>query len=291
VSTQPEKVVVAETEGGHWYDAHGNLVETVPSADGKKQVKCTLRHAKKHDLARGCTSIIGACDKPALTKWKMAQVALASCTLLRIEGETDESYQLRLIDEANTIGRKSAQEGNRIHAQIQRHYQLAEVEPDYREHVAGAVAELEDLGCDEWRVEVPCVSGYGYGTMADLVGYRSSRPVVLVDTKTKDGSLAELQAMSLYDEHYMQLAATLEALGLDPRSVYTAILLVSRTHPGSCVLVPVSLEQIKRGWSLFRALLAYTHEKDSHRPSWASRSFGHLETFCASHRNRYDTKE
>lgn len=265
----PEKVTVAEVEGGHWYDVHGNLVQTVPSADGKKQVKCTLRHAKVHDLARGCTSIIGSCDKPALTRWKMEQVALAACTLLRIDGETPESYQLRLLDEAQTIGRTSAAEGNRVHAQIQRHYQLAPVEPAYQEHVDGAARELDELGCDEWRVEVPCVSRFGYGTMADLVGYRNSRPVMLVDTKTKDGSLAELMAMRLYDEHFMQLAATIEALGLDPRTMGTAILLVSRTHPGSCRLVPVDLEEIQRGWSLFRPLLAYTHAKDSHKPTWA----------------------
>lgn len=265
----PEKVTVAEVEGGHWYDVHGNLVQTVPSADGKKQVKCTLKHARVHDLARGCTSIIGACDKPALTRWKMEQVALAACTLLRIEGETPESYQLRLLDEANTIGRQSSAEGGRIHEQIQRHYQLAPVEPAYQEHVDGAARELDELGCDEWRVEVPCVSRFGYGTMADLVGYRNGRPVFLVDTKTKDGSLAELCAMRLYDEHAMQLAATIEALGLDPRTMGTAILLVSRTHPGSCRLVPVDLEQIQRGWALFRPLLEYTHVKDNHRPTWA----------------------
>lgn len=269
--TTPEKVTVAEVEGGHWYDVHGNLVQTVPSADGKRQVKCTLRHAKVHDLARGCTSIIGSCDKPALTRWKMEQVALAACTLLRIEGETPESYQLRLLEEANNIGRTSSAEGNRIHEQLQRHFQLAPVAPEYQEHVAGAIAELETIGCDEWRSEVPCVSRYGYGTMADLVGYRNSRPVFLVDTKTKDGSLAELHAMRLYDEHAMQLAATIEALGLDPRAMGSAILLLSRTHPGSCRLVPVDLEQIQRGWSLFRPLLAYTHAKDSHKPTWADK--------------------
>ena len=269
--TTPEKVTVAEVEGGHWYDVHGNLVQTVPSADGKRMVKCTLRHAKVHDLARGCTSIIGSCDKPALTRWKMEQVALAACTLLRIEGETPESYQTRLLEEANNIGRTSSAEGNRIHEQLQRHFQLAPVAPEYQEHVDGAIAELETLGCDEWRSEVPCVSRYGYGTMADLVGYRNNRPVFLVDTKTKDGSLAELNAMRLYDEHSMQLAATIEALGLDPRTMGSAILLLSRTHPGSCRLVPVDLEQIQRGWGLFRPLLAYTHAKDSHKPTWADK--------------------
>jgi hypothetical protein len=262
------KPTIVEVDGGHWYDVTGNLVATVPSADGKKLVKCTLKHARKLDLARGVTSIMGCADKPALTRWKCEQVAIAACTLTRHEGETDESFQKRLLDEGAVIGKQSAEEGTRIHKAIQAHFQLAAVPADYLDHVDGAVQELDALCCDEWRSEVPCVSMLGYGTMADLVGYHGGKIVAVVDTKSKDGQREKLLALDLYDEHYMQLAATCHALGV--AGVYTGILFSSRTHPGSSVLREVTTEQLARGLALFRPLLAYQQVKDNHWPSWAA---------------------
>lgn len=260
---------IVEPEGGHWYSLDGRLIETVPSADGKKQVKCTLRHARKLQLAPGVTTITGSCDKPQLTRWKMEQVALAACTLTRQEGETDESWQKRLLEESGKLGKSSRDEGTLIHKEIQHHFQLAPIDPNYEDHVAGAVQELEQLNCDVWRSEVVCVSIRGFGTMADLVGYRDGAVVALVDTKTKDGPLAKIQSLGLYDEHYMQLAATCEAMGVDPAGIYTGILFTSRTHRGSSVLMPAALDELKRGAGMFSALLTYKQIKDGYRPDWA----------------------
>lgn len=260
---------IVEPEGGHFYSIRAELISTVPSADGKKQVKCTLRHARTMDLARGVTSVIGSCDKPALTRWKMEQVAIAACTLTRQEGESDESWQKRLLEEAGKTGKESAAEGTRIHKQIQNHFQLAPIDPDYQDHVDGATQELDQLNVDEWRSEVPCVSMLGYGTMADLVGYRRGEIVALVDTKTKDGSLEKIRSLGLYDEHYMQLAATCDALGVNPDHIAVGILFTSRDHRGSSAFVPAGFDELKYGMDLFRPLLRYTHTKDRYRPSWA----------------------
>lgn len=264
------KPTIIEADGGHWYDVTGNLVSAVPSADGKRMVKCTLRHARKMDLARGVTSVIGCADKPGLTRWKCEQVAIAACTLTSIEGETDESFQKRLLEEGAKIGKQSAEEGTRIHKAIQAHFQLAAVDPDYVDHVDGAVQELDALGCDEWRSEVPCVSMLGYGTMADLVGYKGGKVVAVVDTKSKDGQREKLLELDLYDEHYMQLAATCTALGLvEWEALYVGILFTSRTHRGSSVLRKVDEPLLARGFELFQPLLAYQQIKDNHRPTWA----------------------
>lgn len=260
---------VVEPEGGHFYTRDCQLVETVPSADGKKRVKCTLRHARKLQLAPGVTTVTGCADKPQLTRWKMEQVAIAACTLTRQPGETDESWQKRLLEESGKLGMESRNEGTAIHKSIQHHFQLAPIDPAYQDHIDGAVHELEQLGCDVWRSEVVCVSDRGFGTMADLVGYRDGAVVALVDTKSKDGPLAKLQALELYDEHYMQLAATCEAMGVDSMGIATGILFTSRTHGGSSVLKMAALDELKRGAGMFSALLRYKQIKDSYRPDWA----------------------
>ena len=260
---------IVEPEGGHWYSLDGRLIETVPSADGKKQVKCTLRHARKLQLAPGVTTITGSCDKPQLTRWKMEQVAIAACTLTRQVGETDESWQKRLLEESGKISKESRDEGTIIHKSIQHNFQLSPINTDYKDHVDGAVRELELLGCDVWRSEVVCVSPRGFGTMADLVGYRDKVVVAIVDTKSKDGPLATLQELELYDDHYMQLAATCEAMGVDPKGIATGILFTSRTHPGSSVLKMAPLDELKRGAGMFSALLTYKQIKDGYRPDWA----------------------
>ncbi|MBM3493296.1 MAG: hypothetical protein FJX72_03080, partial [Armatimonadetes bacterium] len=72
-------------EGGHWYTSDGQQVVTVPSADGKKEVKPDIRHARKLDLAPGVTSVIRCADRPELTLWKQRQAIASALTLPRLD--------------------------------------------------------------------------------------------------------------------------------------------------------------------------------------------------------------
>ena len=69
---------IVEPEGGHFYSIRAELISTVPSADRNKQEKSTLRHARTKDLARGLTSDIRSCDKPALFLLFMGGIPLES---------------------------------------------------------------------------------------------------------------------------------------------------------------------------------------------------------------------
>src|SRR5690348_5494109 len=82
------------TEGGHWYDRAGNMVETVTGANGQ-QVKPDLRHARKLGLLPGVTSVIKVQAAPGLVNWLVDQALMAALTLPRIEGESLDDFKAR----------------------------------------------------------------------------------------------------------------------------------------------------------------------------------------------------
>lgn len=251
------------SESGHWYDKDANLVESVPSADGKRSLKPTLAHARKLQLAPGVTTIIRCADKPQLAVWLQQQAILAALTLPRLDSEPETSWLARVMQDMKETGKKAAEEGTRIHAAIQSHYEDLPVPADYEPHVEGVERHLlEVCGKQEWRSEVACVNMLGYGTKADLVG-----DSWLVDFKGKDGDQATLDALDTYDEHAMQLAATAAALGKD--IAHAGIMFVSRTHPGACRMVGINNNELARGMDMFCALLGYWQKKNRYRPSWA----------------------
>lgn len=266
MSAQPPKLAThAKEGGGHFYDQQGNQIESVTSADGKRQIKCTLRHARELQLARGVTSIMGNAHKEALVKWQVKQGILAALTLPRLAGETDEAFVDRVVDDSREQVRQAADIGTRIHAAVQSTIQRTPVAPEMVEPVAKVLAQI-DLVCgpQDWRSEVGVASSWGYGTKLDLVSDEW-----LLDFKSKDGDQAALDAQGTYDEHAMQLGAGGHAI--DPRRPRKCgIVFVSRTHPGVCRVVGIDADAIERGLAMFRALLDYTFHKDRYRPSWAS---------------------
>lgn len=262
----PLKIAKHAAQSGHWYDEHGNQIVEVLGSSGK-MVRPDLRHARKHDLARGVTSIIRLLDKPQLTRWQIRQGILAALTLPRLEAETEEAWLDRVEEDGKATAIAAADEGTRIHAAIQAHYQGQPVPDDYREHVAGVVLHLDlCLGRQEWISERGVASPLGYGTKLDAFS-----PEFVIDFKGRDGDADTFAGLGTYDEHAMQLAAGMQAL--EPGKWRRAgICYVSRTHPGVARLVEVEQPALERGFALFRHLLEISFIKDGFRPSWAVRS-------------------
>jgi len=126
-------------------------------------------------------------------------------------------------------------------------------------------------GKQDWQSEVGVVSKLGYGTKIDHLSDEW-----LLDTKTKEGDEATLMKMTLWDTYHMQLAAGRVAahdhildFGVGGPIIKCGIVLVSRDHPGVAVFRSVSEDELQRGWTMFAALLAYTHASDKYKPSWA----------------------
>lgn len=268
------RIVEHAAESGHWYDRAGNQIAEVPNAKGDKFIKCTLRQARNLDLAPGCTTIIKQCDKPALTRWMVEQGIMAALTLPRLPDESEKDWLARVDRDRQESAKAAAEEGTRVHAAIQSAIEGDEYDPAYEPHVRGISAILDGLS-GEW----------------------------LIDFKGKDGDLAALRRLKPYDEHAMQLAATLQALEdcdastggawmpevpcvslwgygtkadliriedfTDYRSVRTGILFFSRDYPGDAALAEVTSAERSKGMAMFLGLLRYWQAKNDYRPSWA----------------------
>ena len=273
--TKQPQLVLAErgAQGGHWYTRDGKLVESVLSADGKRQIRPDIRHARKLNLLPGVTSIIRVAAAPGLVKWQRQQSIMSALTLPRNEGESEAAWMERVIEDADETARKAAEQGTAIHASIARFFTDGELD-DNAEHVNGVRELLRNCtGVQEemaWDAEHVVVSQLGYATMCDL-----SIGGWLIDWKSKNGDEESLQRQPTYDTHHMQLAATAKAMHVSPITFpdafcgrRCAIGFVSRTHPGACHLAEVLPPDLERGWRMFKLLHAYWCEDNDYFPAF-----------------------
>lgn len=264
------------SEGGHWYDQHGNQIGEVERAKGDGMRKPTLRDARKNNWGCGVTTVIGCAAAPGLTRWKMERAADSAVSLPMLAGESKSDWYGRVLADAGEIAKKAAEEGTRIHAAIEQYYRGEPYDKFYRAHVLG-VADLIEQNCPTadgpdmlhpWLAETGIAHPWGYGTKADL----HSEAWVL-DFKGRDGNQEVMDNLKTYESHWMQLAATRQALDLKVPTKHKkdcAIIYVSRTHPSCCSFVKVTEEQLERGLAMFKAQLDYWQAKNKHRPEWGN---------------------
>jgi hypothetical protein len=261
------------SEGGHWYASDGTQIGEVERARGDGMRKPTLRDARKHGWGPGVTTIIGCAAAPGLNRWKQHQAALSALRIHRYVNDTEEEWLARVLEDAATIAKDAAEEGTRIHAAIERYYRGEAYDKNYRAHVIGVSTLIEDHcptanSLHPWLAEIGVAHPWGYGTKADL----HSEAWVL-DFKGRDGNQEKLDGMTTYESHWMQLAATRQALDLKVPTKHKkdcAIIYVSRTHPSCCSFVKVTEEQLEQGLAMFKAQLDYWQAKNKHRPEWGN---------------------
>ena len=255
------------SEGGHWYDQHGNQIAEVERSSGKGMRKPTLRDARKNNWGPGVTTIIGCAAAPGLNRWRQHRTADSAVSLPMFAGESKEDWYGRVIEDAAQTAKDAAEEGSRIHAAIEQHYRGEEFDKFYRGHVLSVVDLIEEhcptaTTLHPWLAEEGVAHPWGYGTRVDL----ASEAWVL-DFKTRDGNQEKVGGMITYESHWMQLAATRQALGGDTHK-RCAIVYISRTHPGICSFVEVTEDELERGLAMFKAQLDYWQAKQRHKPNW-----------------------
>jgi hypothetical protein len=249
-------------ESGHWYDRDGTPRYEVRAKDGSMR-NATLRDARKFGWYPGVTSIIKCAAAPGLETWKQNQVLLAALTLPRLEGENDESFCKRIMQDSQEVGRKARDKGTLIHAAIQGHYEGQAPDVDMLAYVQG-VAECIRQNCGErkWIAEKACAHELGFGTKSDLHAFGGDR---FLDFKGSDFTKEEMASLKTWDEHAMQLAATRKALGYETGDC--AIVYVSRTVPGLARLIWIDEDDLRRGWEMFCGLHAYWCAKSNYYPA------------------------
>jgi hypothetical protein len=245
------------SESTHWYDAKtGEPRYTIIGKNGKER-PTTLRDAREHGYVPSVTTIMKQAAAPGLERWKINQTLLAALTLPRIDGETEDAYLNRIIQDSQEQARKAAEKGTQIHAAIQGHYEGRSTSAEMWPFVKGAKEALEkEFGPHNWVCEQSFASEMGFGGKTDLVHIG---PDLLGDAKTKEFDSVDDKKLA-WDDHCLQLAAYSKGLGLlEPRCFN---LFVSTTVPGLCHIHIWSEEEIQRGWAMFKSLLAYWKAKN-----------------------------
>jgi hypothetical protein len=234
----------------HWYLPDGSPFYTVVGKNGKER-PVTLRDARKYNALPSVTTILDVLNKPALGDWKVKQGIMAALTLPRLDGEDDERFISRVVNDSKQQAWQAAEEGNRIHAAIEEYFKNGAYVFDYQWHV-DAVLDLlskEFPDVSDWIAEKSFASPLGYGGKVDL---HSPSTGIVVDFKTKDFGPGDNKKLA-YDQHY-QLAAYQTGLYLP--SSPCANIFVSRTHPGHADIHVWSEEDIDSGWQVFSSALA-----------------------------------
>lgn len=235
------------SESGHWYKKDGTPVYTIIGKNGKER-NTTLRDARAEGYLPSVTTILSVAAKPALDVWKQTQVLMAALTLPRVEGETEQDYITRIIQDSKETGRKAANHGTEIHGAIESHYRTGTHLIEFGDFVVGAVeAVRKAFGEHQWCAE-KSFGGERYGGKVDL-----HSPFIVIDFKTKE--FDETSLPKAYDENIMQLAAYREGLGFP--SARCANVFVSRSVPGLVHVVEHTQEEIERGYEMFSHLLNY----------------------------------
>lgn len=240
-ASEPAKTDFA-SEAGHWYLPNGEPYYTIIGANGKER-PVTLRDARKVGAYPSVTGILKCADKPALTRYFVKQAVMASLTLPRIAGESDDDYIARILTDSKQEGVDARDTGTLIHGAIEKY----DVEGEWGEWVCAAHDKLPLV---TWLRERSFACPMGYGGKVDLHCQQW-----IVDVKTKGGPA---EGRKLWDEEIMQLAAY--RYGLNLPSAQCGILHVDRNRP-TAELIEASEDDLQRGWEMFKALLAFWYAR------------------------------
>jgi hypothetical protein len=266
VSNAFRDTLATTSSSGHWYDRHGDRIETVFGAKGQP-VKPTVVQARKLDLAPGVTTILKSANREALNTYREHQILAAAKTHPQRPNEPDSDWFARVLDASREHAATAADLGTEIHARIERGLGDPTCDDPVVLAVAKALDGIVPGGRFGWQSEAKAVSPYGYATRADL-WHPEAR--VLVDIKTKTGPLAD---QSIWPDHPAQLAATVHALLPDQLTsgepMPRCAILFARRDAVEARLVEVAQKDLETGWTCFAHLLAYWQTRYRARPSWA----------------------
>jgi hypothetical protein len=207
----PTAARVFGANSAHWYSPEGEAKYQIPTVDGKKMKVPTLADARKHGFLPSVTTILDAIlRKPALEAWKTEQAVLACLTTPRKEGEGDDAFVHRVLQEEQqqTEEAKSAADlGTKIHAAMEGFFQGQALTEDniLRPWIMPAAEAVMKYGTVIETEKI--LVGDGYAGRTDLL-QESPECWWLWDFK----SAKKLPTKGAWAEHRLQLSAYAQAL-------------------------------------------------------------------------------
>lgn len=240
-------------ESGHWYAKDGTPAYEQPCKSRPGEMRpTTLRDARTLDLVPSVTTILRVAAQPGLERWKQQSLLHAALTLPRIEGETEDAFASRALEDAAQQSRKAREKGTEIHEAIERAMRDGFTTPEMYPFTNAAFqamgqAEIESTGTPEHSFASPM----GFGGKTDLVGENH-----IIDFKTKaDWTDADVKRGLAYDEHGMQLAAYARGLARPYHRLINVF--IATDSPGKFHVHEWNKDDHERLWAQFECLLRY----------------------------------
>ena len=244
--------LISRESPSHWYYPDGKCCHTVEKKDGSGPRPTTLADARKLGLYPSVTNILNVISKPELTAWLQEQAILASLTLPRIDGESQDDFAKRAVKDAEEYRDKAAGFGTAFHAgaeALSNRIGINQSDPvkpwldKYKEWMDDNISSVV------WS-ELRLVStAHGYAGTADMLAHHKDHGLVLVDIKTqgiKPGKKPEPYKSWLY-----QLAAYWECLDYYEADAKLMNLIIDSTHPCEPIEHLWSGEEANRGVDAF----------------------------------------
>ena len=279
-----------QSQSSHWYKADGTPCHRLPRVRGGGLRPTTLRDARRLQLFPSVTSILGIFAKPQLDKWKMRQVAHASMRLDRTEGESDDYFADRIIEEAFAQVEQAADLGSRIHDAIDKHFDGNPIPDDLVTYIQPVLKwkEAKDLEFVERELrvvnkahgfagtmDVACVK-FGSGeehskfnverSTFDVRQLSRQSAIGVVDFKTRKTKPGA--KVTSYDGQAMQIAAygaTYWGEENLPR-MFGANAYISTTEPGRLEVCSYTPQQLMAEWEVFKMACAIWRHSKSYDP-------------------------
>jgi hypothetical protein len=236
-------------ESQHFYYPDGRPCYEVPRAKGDGMRPATLADARKLGLLPGYSSIEKLKAKPGLEAWKLKQLLMASLTLPRLDGESEDAYAERVITDSREEGLAALERGTALHTAIELSLLGQPFDPTWEEHVAAVRGTLAQYGI-EWKGSAEKTFGHpslGYGGKVDM----SWDAPGLLDFKTKPK--IQLGTRLAYDEHVMQLSAY--SMGLFNSLSVRAVSVFVGVADKEIVIFEWTPKDLLRGFKMFLCLL------------------------------------
>jgi hypothetical protein len=260
------------SENAHWYRRDGEPMHSVLSAKNEPR-PTTVRDARKLGLLPSVTNVLNVINKPELVEWKMTQAVLAALTLPRLDGEGEDAFAKRVVEDAQSRVRTAMDFGSAFHAGAEQVAKTLEVD------AAGPYAAWLNLHRDwfqancvrvVWTEQVLVNTALGYAGTADLLVEHQQHGLTLVDYKTQ-GAKAESRKLKAemgwqpraYPSWCQQLAAYRRAIG---RPMACLSVIVNSTEPTAPVEHLWTEEELESGWESFEAALVIWRNEKNYDP-------------------------
>lgn len=251
-------------ESSHWYTRAGEPFYEILNKNGVLRAT-TLADARKIGAVPSVTTVLKIIDKPQLVKWRVKQAVMAALTMPRREGEPEEIYLERIVEDSEEQVVVAADEGTRVHDVLEKSFKGGDILVADMPHVHAVHARLAEMfpGVSDWVSERSFCHPLGYGGKVDL---HSPSTGIVVDFKGKDGDFSDKKKLA-YDQNW-QLAGYRRGLDLPPAP--GGNIFFSRTHPGKAEGHVWTADEMNYGEDVFLAALALWKILKKYDPSGSS---------------------